>query len=357
MVKKKNLKNSKKFQISNRLSYTIIAFVALVLAATIVYAANVNSGGTPSPGHSISQLGSPATCVAGQFLQWTGVTPDGGWACADISSSSSFWAEDIFGGITYSIGNVEVGRLARSVTYNYITSQTVGTAPAGHVTPCGATDTPLIHDCISGEYAVTSTSPAIAYDNYRSCNPKDTESCTSYYTTYTLSGSGYNVDYFPANLLVSGKIGVGTTGPTQPIDVVGNVKATGFCIGADCKTSWASVASSLAPSCYIGDRNYPIPDASYSQKKVWVTSSYEGLWQCNIGNAPVACGAGTPTSSSLWWETNVALTTYKCTSQTINDGAGGGSCPGTTEFCAVSATGCFKERTVSLGSPIFYCNA
>ena len=49
-----------------------------------------------------------------------------------------------------------------------------------------------------------------------------------------ISGSG-NV------LLVSdpnGKVGIGTLNPTQALDVAGNVKGTGLCIGSDCRTSW-----------------------------------------------------------------------------------------------------------------------
>jgi hypothetical protein len=42
------------------------------------------------------------------------------------------------------------------------------------------------------------------------------------------------------NAYVNGNVGVGTIAPTQKLDVNGNVKGTGFCIGASCINSWPS---------------------------------------------------------------------------------------------------------------------
>jgi hypothetical protein len=38
----------------------------------------------------------------------------------------------------------------------------------------------------------------------------------------------------------AGGVGIGTNAPTQAVDVVGNVKADGLCIGTDCRTAWPS---------------------------------------------------------------------------------------------------------------------
>ncbi|OGG49713.1 hypothetical protein A2704_06250 [Candidatus Kaiserbacteria bacterium RIFCSPHIGHO2_01_FULL_54_36b] len=44
-------------------------------------------------------------------------------------------------------------------------------------------------------------------------------------------------------IVQSGKVGVGVTAPAQKLDVAGNVKASGFCIGTACITSWPTDAS------------------------------------------------------------------------------------------------------------------
>ncbi|MFH1311027.1 MAG: hypothetical protein ABIH65_01325 [Nanoarchaeota archaeon] len=75
--KEKNLFLNKK--ISNRLSYTIISLVALILVAVIVYAI------VPNPGHPISAIEEPSGCVAGQVLTWTGSV----WSCASVSGGGT----------------------------------------------------------------------------------------------------------------------------------------------------------------------------------------------------------------------------------------------------------------------------
>ncbi len=42
-----------------------------------------------------------------------------------------------------------------------------------------------------------------------------------------------------------GSVGIGTTAPTEKLDVAGNIKASGVCIGSDCKTAWPTQSSGM----------------------------------------------------------------------------------------------------------------
>lgn len=78
---------------SNRLSYTIIGLIALVLIGTGVYA----FGAVPNPGHTLSQL--QGCDSAGQILNWTGSA----WSCVSAASGNS---GSYFGGRFYPVGTV-----------------------------------------------------------------------------------------------------------------------------------------------------------------------------------------------------------------------------------------------------------
>jgi len=52
------------------------------------------------------------------------------------------------------------------------------------------------------------------------------------YDLYAETSSGKS--YF------AGKVGIGVTGPAKKLEVAGQVKATGFCIGTSCITTWPS---------------------------------------------------------------------------------------------------------------------
>ncbi|MBI4017509.1 MAG: hypothetical protein HY366_01030 [Candidatus Aenigmarchaeota archaeon] len=45
-------------------------------------------------------------------------------------------------------------------------------------------------------------------------------------------------------LYVDTNVGIGTVSPSQKLDVAGNVKGSGLCIGTDCRTSWPSTSTS-----------------------------------------------------------------------------------------------------------------
>ena len=53
----------------------------------------------------------------------------------------------------------------------------------------------------------------------------------------TFSGDANSLWAFP------GKVGIGISSPTEKLDVAGNVKGQGICIGADCRTSWPGTSA------------------------------------------------------------------------------------------------------------------
>jgi hypothetical protein len=63
-------KRSKKFNLSNKLAYTLIAIFSIIFIGVGVYAA-VAAGTTPNPGHSIQTIGAPTNCAVGQYLRYT----------------------------------------------------------------------------------------------------------------------------------------------------------------------------------------------------------------------------------------------------------------------------------------------
>lgn len=67
----------KRFKISNRLKYTLIAIGIIIILGVGVYALAL--GVAPNPGHLfLTEIAPPAGCADNTFLQWVG--PD--WACS-----------------------------------------------------------------------------------------------------------------------------------------------------------------------------------------------------------------------------------------------------------------------------------
>jgi hypothetical protein len=108
MVKKKGLK---KFNISNKLAYTLMVILSIVLLGIGVYANTV--GTAPNPGHLLSTLSPDSSCSSGQVLSWNGVNI----VCATPSATDSrFWIG--------TVGN-DRGKLCYNNLYSSCTTQSL----------------------------------------------------------------------------------------------------------------------------------------------------------------------------------------------------------------------------------------
>ncbi len=74
-----------KFNISNKLSYTLITLAILIGAVGLVFAFRLDNSGAPSVfGHSIGEIAPPTSCQPNQVLTWDGSE----WKCATPTSSA-----------------------------------------------------------------------------------------------------------------------------------------------------------------------------------------------------------------------------------------------------------------------------
>lgn len=71
MVRKKRMKKSFLESIPNRLGYTLIVILFIVLLGIGVYA--LTPGVAPNPGHTLATIAPPSPCTSGQVITWDGV--------------------------------------------------------------------------------------------------------------------------------------------------------------------------------------------------------------------------------------------------------------------------------------------
>jgi hypothetical protein len=96
----------KRMKMPNRLSYTIIAVVAIIFLSVGVY--SLTPGTSPNPGHDISSISPPSPCASGQYLKYVESGGPGYWQCASVSSGTSQWTTS-GSSIYYNNGNVGIG--------------------------------------------------------------------------------------------------------------------------------------------------------------------------------------------------------------------------------------------------------
>jgi hypothetical protein len=96
----------------------------------------------------------------------------------------------------------------------------------------------------------------------------------------------------------AGNVGIGTTTPTQKLDVNGNIKGTQLCIGTDCRSSWPGGGTLSCTTEFIaGSQKYIACPSGYTMtgggmrgSNNWVDATYPSGngWQCN-GAAAHGC--------------------------------------------------------------------
>lgn len=159
-------KLNKKFSIQNRLSYTIIAVVALILLGAGVYA--LTAGGTGNPGHNIQAIGFPVGCASGQYLRL-----ENSQACETQGVAGPCWVcDNVAGGISTPSPCVSGQYLKWTGTAWQCASVTFGgtecvVVPSGVVCPSGYS--------ISKYYVISST-----YTNICTRTPADYYECTTF---------------------------------------------------------------------------------------------------------------------------------------------------------------------------------
>lgn len=99
-----------------------------------------------------------------------------------------------------------------------------------------------------------------------------------------------------------GKVGIGTTAPTQRLDVVGYVKGqSGLCIGNDCRTSWPSGTGTITQLNQGGGISLsPNPITSTGTISLATQSCPAGQYVTSIGGA-ITCATPSGGGGSSQW--------------------------------------------------------
>ena len=251
--------------LSNRLLYTIIFSVIILLTTGIVYA--VGSSSYPNPGHNISSIGSPAGCTNGQFLQWTGTD----WTCA--SSGGGQWTGNvnITGNLTVRTGGMI------SIGTGFISNVNTGL---------------FVNASGRGVYSLSGSSGGIGVYGSGQNGIYGISYSTGGYGGYFYSDTGYALATGG-----TGKVGIGTDTPTQKLEVAGNAKIDGNVsasnINADMiKTN--SAGSGPGQSFYDFGANHIGGNTIYSYGAI---CSEANSGDCSGGGGTVINGASISTTN------------------------------------------------------------
>lgn len=210
-------------QNNNRFLYSLITFGILIAIGVGVYATTYTASGA---GHPYTEI---STCAANQILKMnsTGTA----WECAVAPTGLSSQWIDAYSNIYFMRGNVGIGTM--NPTEKLEIAGSIKTTGIVSATNLVSISTPVFQDQSYGDYAEGNMLTV----RLRSDSQSEINAFTD--------GGQYN-----GNLILlptGGKVGIGTTSPTEKLQVAGNIKATSFLYSSDksLKTNIVPLTNSL----------------------------------------------------------------------------------------------------------------
>ena len=303
MVKKTNSFLSK--NISNRLAYTIISVFALILVIVFVYAQNI-----PNPGHSISQIGTPAGCSANQFLKWDG----NAWVCSNVEAGGGGGGENIWtangNNIYYNNGNVGIGTNTPREKFqigNLFTFHDGGQKVIARNFYYDGQDKRIIQGNSSSIYfgdgdlkfnvaGNGASNSQIIWNNALTINNNGNVGIGTNSPQTKLDVIG-NVN-ITQNLFIKERLGIGTTNPSEKLHIEGNaiISGTAYAGGTEARNKLNCVVVPSTVSC-------PLDIARTSTIYYATERLNERAGNCG-GFALVDCPGGAYAPQDHWYNNN-----------------------------------------------------
>lgn len=130
-----------KIEVNVNKKYFLVLLVCFLIIAGVIIAYALNAGEIPNPGHSINEIGAPASCNAGQFLQWTGNS----WKCSTAGCISLTTAQACINGQNCGFAQNGCGGVISCGTCNFNSTECI---PG--VLKCGYIPSHAYGQCVEG---------------------------------------------------------------------------------------------------------------------------------------------------------------------------------------------------------------